>query len=903
MEKISIVSTYPSFVRNQRLRFTSFKIILTVFTLIFLLSSSQIFAQAVTQGTAPVVPPTGRFAIDGNLRANIPVVGVGDWLPSAGAGGAVLNATGGAVNTATTFHNTDSYNAGDNVFSGGQKKNDNPNNMTWKAGNPSPAKCDINNFLLHIGEDPTTGDTWITLAGDREAVTGNSFISLALHQKRLVANANGTFTSDASNLTGGRSPGDVQVSAEFTGGGSNPNLYLEEWKLLNGKYQWVAFSVLPMPAFGSTNAAALTAVPYDAFGSDAYPINAFIEVSFNITEIYKNVSTPCVGSISSLFVLTKSSQSPQADLTDFITPIQLNLDINVGKPTANGATYCVNQTIQDLTVTGETGATFNWYTGVDADGKPTGTPTAGSSYTPAVNNTVAGTTSFYVTQVLKGCESQPTKVDVVVNPNATANAGSAPAAQCADAVNGNTFNLNGSGTNGTPSWAVAPGGNPANLTVQITGGSTYTPSVKVSGGVGSVTLRLTVTSGFTPQCGTPTSDVTVTVNPNATASAGTAPAAQCYDPVAGNTFNLSGTGTNGNPSWAVAPGGNPANLTVQITDGNTYTPSVNVTGGPGTVTLRLTVSSTTVPACGNPTSDVSVTVNPLPTANAGTDPSTQCYNASGNVFNLTGIGLNGTPSWAIAPGGNPANLNVQISGGNTLTPSVTLSGSTSGGTVTLRLTVTSNSTPACGSATDNVDLTVGPQVGAPDAVMLPVICTDKTFKVQVNSPDAGTTYTATQPLNNNNYSSSFTYDGTNGPVIFTGLTFGDGFVVTASKNGCTSAALNCPVQSNLLTPLTQAAPTVNASIGQNDQSKVLAYPNPYNDQVRFNLQSAVSGQGSLELYNMMGQKVATVFSGYIQAGSVQTVHYNVPFGQRSNFVYVFRVNNQRITGKLINIKR
>jgi len=54
---------------------------------------------------------------------------------------------------------------------------------------------------------------------------------------------------------------------------------------------------------------------------------------------------------------------------------------------------------------------------------------------------------------------------------------------------------------------------------------------------------------------------------------------------------------------------------------------------------------------------------------------------------------------------------------------------------------------------------------------------------------------------------------------------------------------------------------------------------------------------------MMGQKVATVYSGFIQAGSIQTVHYNVPFGQRANFVYVFKVNNQRITGKLINVKR
>jgi hypothetical protein len=145
--------------------------------------------------------------------------------------------------------------------------------MKWKFGNPSPAKCDINNLLLHTGDD-ANGDTWITLSGDRESTNGNSFISLALHQKRLISNSNGTFTSDASNSTGGRMPGDVQISAEFTGGGVDPNLYLEEWRLVNGVYQWVAFSINKVVAYGSTNAAQLTGLPYTTFGFDYYEINA-----------------------------------------------------------------------------------------------------------------------------------------------------------------------------------------------------------------------------------------------------------------------------------------------------------------------------------------------------------------------------------------------------------------------------------------------------------------------------------------------------------------------------------------------------------------------------------------------------------------------------------------------------
>jgi hypothetical protein len=82
----------------------------------------------------------------------------------------------------------------------------------------------------------------------------------------------------------------------------------------------------------------------------------------------------------------------------------------------------------------------------------------------------------------------------------------------------------------------------------------------------------------------------------------------------------------------------------------------------------------------------------------------------------------------------------------------------------------------------------------------------------------------------------------------------------------------------------------------------LAAPNPFNDRVRFTLESAVSGKGSLELYNMLSQKVKTVFQGYIQKGQVQTIEYSVPGTQRTNLFYVFRVGDQKTTGMLIDLK-
>ncbi len=674
------------------------------------------YGQAVSAGTALVDPPTGGFHIEGDLKANTPTAHIGDWLPNAGGTGtAVLNASGVPVVASTTYHLTDLYTSGDNIFNGGLKKDHDLNTYTWKTGNPSPAKCDINNFLMHVSDDES-GDTWITLGGDREATNGNSFISIALLQKKLLKNTDGTFTSDAPSSTGGRTVGDVQISAEFTGGGSNPNLYLEEWRNVGGVYKWVAFSITPMPAFGATNSAAITGMPYDIFGGTSYTINSFIEVSFNISAIYRNTSTPCVGSISTMFVMTKSSQAVNADLADFVEPLQIDLDINVGKPTASGATYCIGQTIQNLTVSGETNPTFKWY----SDANLTNLLFTGSSFATGVSNASASTNDYYVTQTLKGCESQATKVTLKVNPNPTASAGTAPAAQCQNVANGNTFNLSGSGSNGTPSWAVQTNAN--NLTVEITNGNTFAPSVKSSGGTGSVTLRLTVTSNATSSCGTATSDVTVTVKA---------------------------------------------------------------------------------------------------------------------------------------------------------------------------------------------------QVAGPRAEVLPITCTDKGFQLKISDPETGTKYTVTQPCSDYNVNKTHS----SGDLIFDDLVFGAGSNVIAEKNGCQSAPNECIAVCNGLTNTseslsqiqssesdnTQAEPgiqnieTVRARIGS-QLTKVAAVPNPFDRKVRFSLESAISGQGSLEIYNILGQKITTVYQGYIEKGRIKTIEYNVPDAQRANLIYIFRVGDQRVTGKLVGLR-
>jgi len=83
---------------------------------------------------------------------------------------------------------------------------------------------------------------------------------------------------------------------------------------------------------------------------------------------------------------------------------------------------------------------------------------------------------------------------------------------------------------------------------------------------------------------------------------------------------------------------------------------------------------------------------------------------------------------------------------------------------------------------------------------------------------------------------------------------------------------------------------------------VSAYPNPFSENINFEVETKQSGQGTLEVYNMTGQKIKTVFSGYLNAGR-QRFSMIVPAGQTSVLFYVFKMGNQRISGKLLHQSR
>src|SRR6266516_3345546 len=120
----------------------------------------------------------------------------------------------------------------------------------------------------------------------------------------------------------------------------------------------------------------------------------------------------------------------------------------------------------------------------------------------------------------------------------------------------------------------------------------------------------------------------------------------------------------------------------------------------------MTVTSQSNPSCGNASAFVAVTVYPEPAAAAGPDQK-KCED-DGKSFAMAATASNGSILWTV-DSVSPSDLVVSFSDATAEDPTVTLS---KVGTATLKMTVTSQSNPSCGSASDLVDVTVYPEPAA-----------------------------------------------------------------------------------------------------------------------------------------------------------------------------------------------
>jgi gliding motility-associated-like protein len=344
----------------------------------------------------------------------------------------------------------------------------------------------------------------------------------------------------------------------------------------------------------------------------------------------------------------------------------------------------------------------------------TWTPATGLSST-TISNPIASPTATTTYTVLasdpSGC-SATTTVTVVVNPVPTASAGP-NASYCAG---GNT-QLNATG-GGTYSWTPS------------TGLSSTTIANPIASPTATTTYIVTVSNG---QC-TAADTVTVTVNqlPNVSAGNNTA---ICF----GASTQLNASGGFGY-SWTPATG-------LSSTTVN------NPTSFP-TATTTYTVVAVDLNGCSN-TASVTVTINPLPTANAGPDV-TIC---NGTNTQLTANG-GGTYSWSPA-----SSLSSTTAANPVATP-----------TATTTYTVVVTNSFGC-TASDNITVTIGSGFTLASAQ-----ATDQTCGNNDGTASAGTANGGNAP---------YTYSWNNGQTTSTatGLAAGNYTVVVTDANGCTNSQI------------------------------------------------------------------------------------------------------------------
>ncbi|HLO80614.1 MAG TPA: hypothetical protein VK166_06630, partial [Chitinophagaceae bacterium] len=199
-------------------------------------------------------------------------------------------------------------------------------------------------------------------------------------------------------------------------------------------------------------------------------------------------------------------------------------------------------------------------------------------------------------------------------------------------------------------------------------------------------------------------------------------------------------------------------------------------------------------------------------------------------------------------------------------------------------------------------ITVPTAPGAPSICKIePALCGPSTGTINVTAPLGGTYQ----------YSKN---GGTNwqSSPSFTGLAAGSSpSILVKNSDGCWSSATVC-TSASICAPETKIGTqrvkeTDNITpLGTGELEAALsvkAMPNPFSNQVRFLIKSAYSGMGSLDIYNMQGQKVKTVYKGYIRAGSS---YFDLRIADNTNtsqLVYVLSINGERVTGKLLRTTR
>lgn len=837
-----------------------------IVSVVLLLSSIVLYSQ-----TSPVLVPKGGFKIDGNLRANV-TTAAGDWVPrlnsqafTASVDSFVLDASGATKDNVTTRLKRDEFgNTIDDIFTQGSKFNDYISALHWGTGG-APNKNDIHNGMFHASGD-ASGNQWVFIGGDRLDVSGTSYIDFQFLQGTVTLNAAaGTFTGNQPH--GGRKIGDINISMEYNNGGTAPKVVIYRWAPTNEAgtaWGWDSTgSAAITQAYAKTNLVSAD-VPFGAFNLTSYQPYAFVEAAVNVTQLITAVGGNCSGlSIKTLWITTKASSSSTAALKDFISPI--SLDLTFGGVTINAiGPFCAGAS--SVTLSGSpSGGTFS------------GPGVSGTTFSPTVAG-IGTHTIVYEASAGVNC-TKTASIQVVVNANPSVTDPSDQTVCNGASTNAVTFSS--STTGATFNWT----NNTTSIGLGASGSGNISAFNAVNTGTSNVVATIEVTATANGCTGSPQS-FTITVKPTPTVTdpsdqtlcnGGSTNAVTFSGVVAGTTFGW----TNNNTTIGLAASGS----------GNIASfPAVNsgTTNAVATITVTPTANSCT----GSP-QQFTITVKPTPTVS---DPPDQnyCPGATTSAVNFTGTVTGTTFAWT----NNNTSIGLGASGSGNLPSFITVNSGNSNAVATITVTPTANS---CSGTPQVFTITVNPQPVAPTiCIVQPTLCGPSTGSITVTSPtgagylyskDGGSTWQSSPTFNN-------LAAGSNPSIIY------------QTPAACISAAATCGAgsvcpqsqRSNTVTQTETTARVLGSATLEASSVTVSALPNPFSNQVRFMITNPEAGSGTLDIYNMAGQKIKTVYQGNIPAG-ISYFDLTLATKQVANHVYVLRIGDKKMTGKILQINQ
>jgi len=458
---------------------------------------------------------------------------------------------------------------------------------------------------------------------------------------------------------------------------------------------------------------------------------------------------------------------------------QVNIVVS-GTPTiaTAGPDQTICSTTTTVTMAGNT-ATVGSGIWTKISGPAGGTITTPSSPTTTITALVTGTYVYQWTITNAPCTSTSDQMSIIVNaPPTAANAG-LDQTECSSA---GTMTLAGnSATSGTGTWTQVSGPlstitTPSSPTTTVTGLST----------VGTYIYQWTISNN---PCTASSDQMSIIITPGPTTALAGGDQNFCETTtsttLAGNTV-VSGTGL-----WTQISG--PIST---ITTPSSPTSTITGMSGPGVYVYQWAISGA---PCPTSTDLVTITVDAIPSVNAGTDI-TIC---AGDTATLNGTG-SGTYSWA-----PPTDLSSTTIGNPFATPS---------GTATYTLTVTNGSCTNADNVTVNVNL-------------LPSTPTiSQVFDTLFASPATGFTYQ--WYLNGSPISGA-----TNSTYIFT-------------SNGNYTVEITDGVSCSSTSAITTVT---NTGIGEIESEFISVFPNPNNGNFTVTINTLFGADCDVAIHNGVGQ--------------------------------------------------